>query len=190
MHSSSLTSPRLVKSQSSSSEHITIQHREQCRTTRHVTCYIAPVPLSDHVPVHEQALTFARSIQATYFESSAPLGRGVNEIFTAAANIQYASELLTMPHSPPPSASKSFFERMRRKTTPSSSPPALASPHGTWARRRAFKCVVLGGKSSGKANMVHRYLHGVFEVRVHLTSGRTNSYLLTFFSLPFPFRYL
>jgi hypothetical protein len=119
------------------------------------------------IHTHEQASTFARSIQATYFESSAPLGRGVNEIFTAAANLQHTSELQTTPSSPPPSASKSFFERMRRKTPPSS---AGAGSHGTWAGRKAFKCVVLGGKSSGKANMVHRYLHGVFEVRIHLTS--------------------
>ena len=47
VRSSSPTSPPLVRSQSSLSEHTTIQHREQCRTTRYTTCYIAPVPLSD-----------------------------------------------------------------------------------------------------------------------------------------------
>jgi len=42
-----LTSPPLARSQSSLSEHTTTRHREQCRMTRHATCYIAPVPLSD-----------------------------------------------------------------------------------------------------------------------------------------------
>lgn len=45
--SSFLTSPQLVRSQSSLLEHTTTRPREQCRTTRHATCYIAPVPLSD-----------------------------------------------------------------------------------------------------------------------------------------------
>ena len=47
VRSSFLTSPQSVRSQSSLSERTTIRHIEQCRTTRHATCYIAPVPLSD-----------------------------------------------------------------------------------------------------------------------------------------------
>jgi hypothetical protein len=47
VYSSLMTSLRLVRFLSSLSERTTIRHREQCRTMRHVSRYLAPFPDSD-----------------------------------------------------------------------------------------------------------------------------------------------
>lgn len=116
----------------------------------------------------------------------------MNELFSHVANVLHASYDLSPIATPPPaSTTKALFDRVRGRLSHQHHSSIVTPPLSTNSKKfntvtsigstasaamitggflnirplqpRHFKCVLLGSKSSGRRNLVHRYLHGTFE---------------------------